>query len=96
MENLVNNICNIILCDTLTNQVVIKNSNPSVYIQQLKKTNPNLNETLQRHFINDLATFGIINDDFNTFCKKRAAAFLTELKTQIIKSKKDNIDTEIS
>lgn len=91
----VNNICNIILCDAVTNQKIIKNTDPSIYIPALNANNNHLADTLKNHFIDDITLFGIMNNDFDTFRKQRAKAILEELKTKLILMPNDVLDTNI-
>ncbi len=91
----VNNICNIILQDASTNQVEIKNRRPSDYIGEFLKTNPILSDTLKDHLIDDIQAYGILSDDFDTFIKKRASAFIEELKTRLVVIGTDSIDSNI-
>ena len=39
--------------------------------------------------------YGIPKDDFDTFAKKRAAAFINEIKARLVVTSSDAIDTEI-
>ena len=94
-EDEVNNICNIVLCDAVTNQKIIKDANPSVYIPKLKECNDKLGETLKKHFIEDIQDFGIMSNDFKTFREKRAKVLLSALKEKIMLTSKDNIVVEV-
>lgn len=91
----VNNICNIILQDASTNQIEIGNRRPSDYIGEFLKTNPNLVDTLKEHLIDDIGAYGIPSDDFDTFIKKRASAFIEEIKTRLMVIRTDSIDSAI-
>jgi hypothetical protein len=91
----VNNICNIILQDASTNQIEIGNRRPSDYIGEFLKTNPNLGDTLKDHLIDDIQAYGIPADDFDTFIKRRASAFIEELKTRLVGIETDSINSAI-
>ncbi len=91
----VNNICNIILQDASTNQIEIGNRRPSDYIGEFLKTNGSLRDTLKEHLIDDIDDYGIPNDDFDTFIKKRASAFIEEIKTRLVVIGTDAIDSSI-
>lgn len=91
----VNNICNIILQDASTNQVDIGNRRPSDYIDEFSQSNSDLAKTLMDHLIHDIGAYGIPSDDFDTFIKKRASAFIEELKTRLVVIGTDSIDSTI-
>ena len=91
----VNNICNIILQDASTNQVDIGNRRPSDYIQEFSQSNSELQDTLEDHLIFDIHSYGILTDDFNTFIKQRASAFIEELRTRLVTIETDLIDSSI-
>lgn len=91
----VDNICNIILSDASTNQLDIGNKRPSKYIPSLTDVNPNIGETLKYHLIDSIEDFGILNDNFDLFIKKRAQAFIKELKSRLKVIDEDKIDDTI-
>ena len=91
----VNNICNIILQDASTNQIEIGNRRPSDYIDKFYRSNSNLLDTLKDHLINDIVDYGIPCDDFDTFIKKRASAFIQEINTRLVPIVADSIDFTI-
>ena len=91
----INNICNIILQDASTNQVDIGNRRPSDYISEFFNSNSSLSETLKCHLIFDIDEFGILSDDFDTFIRKRASAFIEEIKNRLIVIETDSIDSSV-
>lgn len=91
----VDNICNIILQDASTNQVDIGNRRPSDYIDEFARINSELKRTLEDHLIFDINDYGIPTDDFYTFIKKRAVAFIEEIKTRLMVIEADSIDATI-
>ena len=91
----VNNICNIILQDASTNQVDIGNRRPSDYINEFANTNSVLPQTLKEHLIYDIDEYGILSDNFELFTKKRASAFIEEIKSRLMLIKTDSIDSTI-
>jgi hypothetical protein len=91
----VDNICNIILQDASTNQVDIGNRRPSDYIGEFSNSNSGLSETLKCHLIFDIDKFGILSDDFDTFIRKRASAFIEEIKNRLIVIETDSIDSSV-
>ncbi len=94
-ENEVNNICNIILLDTYTNQIIIKNENPSIYIPTLAKQNTELENSLKTHLIDNIKDFGIEDDNFDLFIKKRASKFIESLSDELVANPEDKIDSKI-
>lgn len=90
----VNNICNIVLCDAVTNQVLIKDKNPSIYIPELQKSNPELERTLKKHYIDDITGFGLSNDNYAIFREQRAKSLLKSIRSKLIITDKDNIEIE--
>ncbi|MBS1793285.1 MAG: hypothetical protein JSS81_05495 [Acidobacteria bacterium] len=53
------------------------------------RKNHNIAETMKSHLIEDLEAFGIWNDDYEIFLKKRAKAVSRELKKRIIEQEID-------
>lgn len=78
-----NCILNITLVDDFINKRKIKANPPSKYIQQFKKSNANFEETMKSHLI-DVETFGVLEDDYNKFLKKRAKKVVAELNNRLI------------
>ncbi len=77
-----NVLANITLVDDFLNKRVIRDQAPSKYIQKFEKENSKLKETLQTHFI-DLDSFGIREDDYETFLQKRAKKIADEILKRI-------------
>ncbi len=90
----VNNICNIILADASTNQIDIGTKPPSVYIAEFQITNKDLSNTLKTHLIHDIIAFGISNDDFEVFIRKRASSMIEEIKERLVLCNEDKITSE--
>lgn len=67
-----NSIMNIVLVDDYLNKRVIKAKPPSTYIAQFEKDNADLGKTLATHFIGNPESFGITQDDYDAFLRKRA------------------------
>ena len=91
----VDNICNIILQDASTNQVDIGNRRPSDYIGEFIQNNSEIQKTLEGHLIYDINKYGVMNDDFYTFIKQRASAFVKEIKARLVTIPSDAIDFTI-
>ena len=81
--------------DASTNQVDIGNRRPSDYIDEFAQSNSDLAKTLRDHLIFDIGDYGIPNDGFETFIKKRASAFIEEIKTRLVVIGTDSIDSAI-
>lgn len=89
LEGLVNHIANITIVDDFLNKRSIRDRAPSKYIDDYKRTNPDLVVTLQTHLINDLKSFGINDNDYLKFFDQRLKAFSEELKKRLILSEND-------
>lgn len=83
-DEYINHVLNITLVDDYLNKVKIKAKAPSQYIMEFSEKNPDLDNTLKTHLINDVSSFGIFEDDYNTFLLERARAVCEELKKRII------------
>jgi len=66
-------IANITLIDAYSNKHIIAAKAPSGYIGTFMKKNPKLKQGLRAHLIDDPATFGVLNDDYETFLTNRSA-----------------------
>jgi len=75
-----NVIPNITLVDDFLNKREIKAKPPSQYMKEFEKINPNLDETMKTHLIDDLNDYGIWDDDFEKFIERRAERIWMELK----------------
>lgn len=88
-ESRINHILNITIVDDFLNKREIGAKPPSKYMAKFKETNPNLDETMKTHLIEDLESFGIWSDDYNSFFAARAAAVSRELEKRLIKQSID-------
>lgn len=88
-EEKINNILNITIVDDFLNKREIRDKAPSKYMEKFKKCNPNLNQTMKTHLINNLDEFGIWTDNYEKFFEKRAEAVSKEIEKRIIKQKVD-------
>lgn len=84
----INHIINITIVDDYLNKREIRDKAPSVYMSRFKKKNPELAEAMRTHLI-DLDGFGIWDDDYEVFWKKRSRAIAKELAKRIIPQKID-------
>lgn len=80
----INHILNITIVDDYLNKREIGAKAPSKYMKTFSRKNKNIEETMKSHLINNLDAFGIWNDDYETFLKKRASAVSRELKKRVI------------
>lgn len=83
-ESDINHILNITIVDDFLNKREIGAKAPSKYMKEFKKTNPDLLESMQSHYINDLDLFGIWTDDYDAFFKNRAKLISSEIVKRII------------
>lgn len=88
-EDDINHILNITIVDDFLNKKEIGSKPPSVYMEKFKKTNKNLQSTMETHLIEDLDTFGVFNDDYDAFFKQRASVVSREIEKRIIKQPVD-------
>ncbi len=82
-----NSIVNITIIEGQKNVSIGKKA-PSRYISEIKKKNHNLEEILKTHLIDDIETYGINEDDYDKFLKKRGRKILAELNKRLPKLEK--------
>lgn len=87
----VNHIANITIVDDFLNKREIGAKSPAVYMKKFIKENDDIEATMRSHLINDLHTFGVLNNDYNTFFAKRVNAIHEELKKRIIPQDSDEL-----
>ncbi len=80
IEPYINSIANIALI-TASGNNAIRDRAPSVYFNDFLRANSNLTTALHSHFIDDLASFGITQDNFETFLKMRSQKIADEVTT---------------
>ncbi len=90
--SLVNNIVNITIVDDFLNKRVIKANPPSEYMAKFSKDNEDIASTMKTHLIGDLKTFGVFDNDFETFINKRAKLISKEIKKHLIEHESDTSD----
>lgn len=89
-EDAINNIVNITIVDDYLNKREIGSKPPSSYMKKFKDNNPDLVETMKTHLIGDLKSFGILDDNYDNFIRKRSIAISNQLKKRIVqRSDKD-------
>lgn len=87
----VNHIANITIVDGYINKQEIRDKAPSVYMGKYINENEHLTETMNTHLI-DLDNFGIKDNNFDLFYKKRIEKIIEELKKRIILTNIDKFD----
>lgn len=91
----INHILNITIVDDFLNKRKIRSKPPSKYmreflkgipqgIDETEKPSKKLQEWMKTHLITDLDQFGIWNDHYDTFIRKRAQVVSNELQKRII------------
>ncbi|OZQ68435.1 hypothetical protein CA600_06380 [Paenibacillus sp. VTT E-133280] len=89
-EFYINHILNITIVDDYLNKREIGALAPSRYMTKFKKTNPELQETMQTHLIGDLDEFGVWDNNYDKFFEERAKLVSKMLKKRIIHQEIDN------
>lgn len=79
-----NHILNITIVDGYLNKNKIRAKAPSIYMSDFKKTNPQLDETMKSHLIDDIEKFGIWENAYGQFFDERAKLVSAELSKHII------------
>ena len=88
-EEKINHILNITIVDDFLNKRKIKQNPPSTYMEDFRKNNPQLSETMKTHLIDDLDNFGIWINDYQRFIDKRARRISEEIEKRIIRQEID-------
>lgn len=86
VDQKINNVLNITIVDDYLNKIKIKNKPPSEYMLKFRQENPKLESTMKTHLIDDLHDFGIWDNDFDKFLKRRAEAVSREIEQRMIKN----------
>lgn len=76
-----NLIANITLVDDRLNKEM-KDKPPSKYMNEFQHTNSDLASTMKTHLIDDLNRYGVWNDDYEVFIKRRSDRIWEELKAR--------------
>ena len=82
-DELANSILNITLVDDYLNKRKIKARAPSTYMAEFKKQNPELDQTMRTHYIDNMDKFGIWEDDYVRFLEKRGQRICEEIKRRL-------------
>ena len=86
----INHIANITLVDDFLNKRVIKAQAPGKYIRQFQRENEHLERALASHLIGKPDSFGILDDDYDAFFRKRCRKFSGELQKRILPAEPDD------
>ena len=78
-----NSALNITIVDDFLNKNKIRTKAPSTYIKEFSKENDNIDETMRSHLIDDLAEYGVLDDDYERFLSKRAEKVLQQLHKRL-------------
>ena len=78
-----NSVLNITIVDDYLNKNRIRTKAPSIYMTTFAEENSNIARTMRTHLINDLEKFGIWDDNYDKFLKKRAKRVLAELQRRL-------------
>ena len=78
-----NNILNITFVDDNLNKSIIRARPPSDYMKEFAEVNCEIDGTMKTHLIDDLDAYGIWNDDYETFIKRRGERVLEELDERL-------------
>lgn len=93
-ENMVNHIANITIVDSYLNKGEIKDKAPEVYMGVYYDSNPEIINTMKTHLIGDLDEFGVWDNNYPIFFKKRIEMIVNTLKSEMMLTDKDIIDED--
>lgn len=83
-EFFINHIANITIVDDFLNKRQIKDKAPSKYMKEFSKQNKELKKAMESHLISDLESFGIWENDYDTFYNKRLERYSEELMKRLV------------
>jgi len=78
-----NSIINITLVDDYLNKRTIGSKAPGKYMKTFERTNNQLSKTMKTHLIDNLNTFGVWKNDYDTFIEKRGKRILEEANKRL-------------
>ena len=78
-----NLVLNITIVDDYLNKREIRAKAPATYMNKFHRNNPDLANTMKSHLINDLSTYGIWDNDYEKFLKKRGELVVRELNKRL-------------
>ena len=86
---MINHVANITIVDDYLNKAKIRVKPPATYMESFQQENPDLAVTMRTHLIDDLETFGVWTNDYDTFFRKRCAAIAERLSDHLIPAEVD-------
>jgi len=78
-----NVIANITLVDDFLNKSEIGSKAPSKYMKEFKEINPNIQETMKTHLIDDLENCGVWDDNYEKFLEQRSEKIWLEIQKRL-------------
>lgn len=78
-----NAILNITIVDDYLNKRKIRAKAPSDYMRDFQKGNPNIENTMKTHLLDDLDDFGIWDNDYELFIEFRGERVLEEIRKRL-------------
>jgi len=78
-----NSVINITLVDDYLNKRTIGSKAPGTYMKTFERTNDKLNKTMRTHLVDNLNTFGVWNNEYDTFIRKRGKRIIDELNKRL-------------
>jgi hypothetical protein len=88
-DSYINHIANITIVDDFLNKREIRAQSPSKYMRRFAKQNSRFKTCMWSHLINP-DIFGVFEDDYDKFFRKRCQSFSRELKKRIIEQEVDS------
>jgi hypothetical protein len=82
-ENRANSILNITMVDDYLNKREIGAKPPAAYMKSFRRANKKLEQTMHTHLIDDLDEFGIWENNYEAFLRKRGKKVLSELQSRL-------------
>ena len=90
LDRKINHIANITLVDDYLNKRVIQAQPPGTYVKSCYHENEQLDRTLASHLIGKPETWGILENDYEVFFRKRCRKLSSELNKLIIPTESDS------
>ena len=78
-----NSILNITFVDDYLNKRTIGARPPSEYMAEFREQNPDIDDTMKTHLIDDLESYGIWDNDYEIFINRRGERVLEELDKRL-------------
>ena len=94
-EYYANHIANITIVDDFLNKRLIRAKPPSKYMKAFIRENDEIDACMKTHLI-DMGGFGVLEDNYDTFFKKRCAAFAKQLKKRVIEQEVDRVQQAVA